>query len=304
MKLIAESGATKTDWAVVGLGRFRTAGLNLSHTPVAGILDIVAGAAESVATMLNIPDSENVSDICPLAENRITDIIFYGAGLVGNNSLLILDKALKTVFPGAAVAYGSDLLAASRAAFRDGPGIVAILGTGSNSCFYDGSKVVSNVRPGGFILGDEGGGVSLGRTFIADFVKGLLPENISASFTERYGLTYEAIVENVYRGSSPAAYLASFVPFILEHRDEQYVKTLIDSNFRAFITRCLKQYDLARFDVAVVGSFGCVCKDELIAIGGEYGVRFTDFIKSPIDRLVEIAGAKQPGESEEIAGVE
>lgn len=282
MKLIVESGSTKTDWAAVGMCRFRTSGINLSVMPARAILEVLLQARELLEE--NIPEGRNADP---------DEILFYGAGLAGSSSLLVLDKALKAVFPSASVAYGSDLLAAARAAFDRKPGIVAILGTGSNSCLYDGSKVVSNVRPGGFILGDEGGGVSLGRAFIADCIKGLLPESLSDSFTEAYGLTYEQIVEKVYQGSSPAAFLASFVPFILEHRDDQYVRDLIDSNFRSFIIRCLKQYDLEANDVAVVGSFGCACRDELISLGREYGVRFTNFIKSPIDRLVEMEEEKQ-----------
>lgn len=282
MKLIVESGSTKTDWAAVGMCRFRTSGINLSVMPARAILEVLLQARELLEE--NVPEGRNADP---------DEILFYGAGLAGSSSLLVLDKALKAVFPSASVAYGSDLLAAARAAFDRKPGIVAILGTGSNSCLYDGSKVVSNVRPGGFILGDEGGGVSHGRAFIADYIKGLLPESLSDSFTEEYGLTYEQIVEKVYQGSSPAAFLASFVPFILEHRDDQYVRDLIDSNFRSFIIRCLKQYDLEANDVAVVGSFGCACRDELISLGREYGVRFTYFIKSPIDRLVEMEEEKQ-----------
>ena len=282
MKLIVESGSTKTDWAAVGMCRFRTSGINLAVMPAKAILEVLLQARELLEE--NIPEGRNADP---------DEILFYGAGLAGSSSLLVLDKALKAVFPSASVAYGSDLLAAARAAFDRKPGIVAILGTGSNSCLYDGSKVVSNVRPGGFILGDEGGGVSLGRAFIADCIKGLLPESLSDSFTEAYGLTYEQIVEKVYQGSSPAAFLASFVPFILEHRDDQYVRDLIDSNFRSFIIRCLKQYDLEANDVAVVGSFGCACREELISLGREYGVRFTNFIKSPIDRLVEMEEEKQ-----------
>ena len=282
MKLIVESGSTKTDWAAVGMCRFRTSGINLSVMPARAILEVLLQARDLLEE--NIPEGRNADP---------DEILFYGAGLAGSSSLLVLDKALKAVFPSASVAYGSDLLAAARAAFDRNPGIVAILGTGSNSCLYDGSKVVSNVRPGGFILGDEGGGVSLGRAFIADYIKGLLPESLSDSFTEEYGLTYEQIVEKVYQGSSPASFLASFVPFILEHRDDQYVRDLIDSNFRSFIIRCLKQYDLEANDVAVVGSFGCACRDELISLGREYGVRFTNFIKSPIDRLVEMEEEKQ-----------
>lgn len=267
--LVIEAGATKTEWAVSGreVMRFRTAGINCSVMPLEAIVNVVAEA------------EEYLRDISV----DITEIRFYGAGL----SIIVLDKAFKSVFPNAVIAYGSDLLAAARAAWGRDKGIVAILGTGSNSGFYDGSTIVENIRSGGFILGDEGGGVSLGKALIADHLKGLLPKELERRLSETYDVSYGNIVRNVYRGQNAAGYLASFAPFVLENRDIEGVDAMIEDNLRNFVRRVLLRYDVGSYDVAVIGSFGCVCREDLVRIGKEYGVRFAEFIKSPVEVLVK-----------------
>ena len=271
--LVIEAGATKTEWAVSGkeVMRFRTAGINCSVMPLEAIVNVVAEAEEYLRDI-----SED-----------ITEIRFYGAGLVAGESIIVLDKEFKSVFPNAVIAYGSDLLAAARAAWGRNKGIVAILGTGSNSGFYDGSTIVENIRSGGFILGDEGGGASLGKALIADHIKGLLPKELERRLSEIYDVSYETIVRNVYRGKNAAGSLASFAPFVLENRDIEGVDAMIEYNLRNFVRRVLLRYDVGSYDVAVVGSFGCACREDLVRIGKEYGVRFAEFIKSPVEVLVK-----------------
>ncbi|MCM1176967.1 MAG: hypothetical protein NC335_04325 [Bacteroides sp.] len=326
MLLIVESGATKAEWALVhskDVLRFRTPGINVAVMPAESVVRIVADAANAVsrANLVNatqdveapnavktamdfigtmdIDSASDASDandvICNpdiKASFLIDRIRFYGAGLIGSEGVVILDKALRAAFPMADIAYGSDLLAAAKAGLGDIPGIVAILGTGSNSAFYDGHRIVSNVRPGGFILGDEGGGVSLGKAFAADFIKGLLPEELSGAFREKFSLTYASIVRNVYSGTNPTGYLASFVPFILDNRTYPQVDEMIRDNFLSFIRRCIMQYDYRNYPVAVIGAFGNACRDELIRLGVENGVKFCKFVPSPIDALVQDAIAK------------
>lgn len=305
MTLIIESGATKAEWALrdgSGVLRFRTPGINAAVMPVSAILEIVADAAEKIdleysAGKLcpgfsgNPGDAEDGTGIGPggqKASSMVTDIRYYGAGLVGGESIIILDNIFKAVFPAAEIAYGSDLLAAAMAGLGTEPGIVAILGTGSNSAFYDGHQIVRNIRPGGFILGDEGGGVTLGKAFVADFIKGLLPEELADAFRERFGLTYETIVKNVYSGTNPSGYLASFVPFILENRSYGCVAGMVRDNFQSFISRCIMQYDYRKYPVAVVGSFGNACREELMQLGVENGVNFCKFAPSPIEALIYV----------------
>lgn len=274
MVLIIESGATKAEWALIDgkeITRFRTPGINVSVMSLRSILEIVADAA-----------ADNIGE----GASAVDEVRFYGAGLVGSEGIILLDKVFKAVFPSATVAYGSDLLAAAKAGFGGSPGIVAILGTGSNSAFYDGHQIVRNVRPGGFILGDEGGGAALGKAFAADYIKGLMPEDLAGAFRDRFGLSYETIVKNVYRGSNPAGYLASFAPFILENRKYGYVREMIEVNLLSFIRRSLMQYETDTYPVAVIGSFGQECREELTRLGIDNGINFYKFVPAPIEALI------------------
>lgn len=274
MKLIAESGATKTDWRLVeddGTVRSAsTAGLNPSVLDAEQIRSIIA----PVMPVLN-PEGRSVPEIH-----------FYGAGLVSDAAAAPLADALSMWYPFAQMEFHSDMLAAARALFGDGSGVVAIMGTGSNSCLFEKGQVVKNIRPGGFILGDEGSGAALGKAFISDFIKGLLPESVEMAFEKEYGLDYQKIVQKVYREPAASAFLASFAPFILERTDEPYMKDMVNSVLESFVVRSLNRYGHA-VKVGVVGSFGCACEPLLREIGARHGLEFTAFLKSPIDGLVE-----------------
>ena len=274
MKLIAESGATKTDWRLIADdGTVRSAysaGLNPSVLDVEQMREIIA----PVMPVLN-PEGKSVEEI-----------FFYGAGLVSDAAAAPLAGVLSMWYPFAQMQFHSDMLAAARALFGNGSGVVAIMGTGSNSCLYENGVIVKNIRPGGFILGDEGSGAALGKAFVSDFIKGLLPYNVEEEFVKEYGLDYQKIVQKVYREPAPSAFLASFAPFILERTEEPYIKNLVDSVIESFIVRSLKRYGQT-VKVGVVGSFGCACEAVLRETGIRHGLEFTMFLKSPIDKLTE-----------------
>lgn len=274
MKIIAESGATKTDWRLItddGLVRGTSCpGLNPSVLDAEQINRIIG----SVIPQLN-PEGRTVSEI-----------FFYGAGLVSAEAAAPLADALGRWCPFAEVSFNTDMLAAARALFGDGSGIVAIMGTGSNSCLYQNGKIVKNIRPGGFILGDEGSGAALGKAFISDFIKGLLPECVEKEFKDRFNLDYQIVVKKVYREPCPSAFLASFAPYILERQDDEYIAGLLDECLDSFVKRSLSRYGKC-CKVGVVGSFGYACAEHLRRAGAGYGLEFTDFLKSPIEKLVE-----------------
>lgn len=274
MKLIAESGATKTDWRLIADdGTVRSAysaGLNPSVLDVEQMREIIA----PVMPALN-PEGKSVEEI-----------FFYGAGLVSDAAAAPLAGVLSMWYPFAQMQFHSDMLAAARALFGNGSGVVAIMGTGSNSCLYENGVVVKNIRPGGFILGDEGSGAALGKAFVSDFIKGLLPDNVEEEFVKEYGLDYQKIVQKVYREPAASAFLASFAPFILERTEEPYIKNLVDSVIESFVVRSLKRYGQT-VKVGVVGSFGCACEAVLRETGIRHGLEFTMFLKSPIDKLTE-----------------
>lgn len=283
MIVIAESGATKTGWRSVDKdGTVRsaeTAGMN----PSTYRGDHFRTTVGQAMTVLN-PDGEHVDKI-----------YFYGAGLVTTASVAPIRDALSEWCPDAFVDFRSDLLAAARALFGDGEGIVAIMGTGSNSCLYRGGKIVLNYRPGGFILGDDGSAAALGKAFMSDYVRSLLPLEVEQMFHKEYEMPYQVVVENVYRKPGAAAFLGSFAPFILKNINEPtgYFRSLVEGCMDSFMKSALSRYRQQSegcVKVGVVGSFGCACEEYLREAGKRYGLEFEKFVKSPIDELVRYHG--------------
>ena len=272
-RLIVESGATKTDW-LCGDMHVRTKGINLAvmsdndiRTVVEDAVDALTGAGQA---------------------GGVEELFFYGAGIVSEKSSERLRAVFSEYFPDAAMEFASDLMAAARALWADRPGVVAILGSGSNSGSYDGKRIVKNVKPGGYILGDEGGGVSVGRRFIADFIKDLLPPSLRDEFAEEYRLDYEKVVDAVYKGRNPSGFLASFAPFVVQRAERnEYARKIVTDNFRNFIERALLAYRRPGEDMeaGVTGAFGCSCRPLLEDLGREYGIYFVKFIDSPIKVL-------------------
>ncbi|MBR5385213.1 MAG: ATPase [Bacteroidales bacterium] len=281
MIVIVESGATKTDWCGIGadgsLHSVKTAGMNVATMTTESIKAIIL---------------EAVPGLNPSGE-AVKEVHFYAAGLIatGNGvpeAVKNLDIVLRDLFPGAEIEYASDLLDAARSVCGHEPGIAAIMGTGSNSCFYDGEKIVKNIRSGGFILGDEGGGAVLGRMFMADFLKNQMPAELAEEFASKYKVDYMTVVQNVYKGTAPSKYLGEFAPFIMSHYGKiDYVTELAERNFRNFIERALCQYDIKNYPVGVVGGFGYANREILVRLGAEYGIRFSKIIAAPMEGLVE-----------------
>jgi N-acetylglucosamine kinase-like BadF-type ATPase len=281
MKIIVESGATKTAWRAISVEGNMTEVLTQGLSPTCLDAEHISDIVRKAVPALN-PDGK-----------RVEQIVFYGAGLVSEESTASLRSCLEMWCPFASVEFHSDILAAARALFGDGSGVVAIMGTGSNSCLYENGQIVKNIRPGGYVLGDEGSGVALGRAFLADFVKGLLPESIESEFSAQTGLDYSGIVRKVYREQAASAFMASLAPFVLSHMDEPYIRSMVRDCLESFVKRALSRYAgyagdrAAACKVGVVGSFGCACEDMLREIGREYGLEFVAFLKSPIDQLVK-----------------
>ncbi len=265
-QLIVDCGATKTDWCVVEgkeTRTVRTPGFNVLQTEEAMLKSILNHAVEEIGP-------------------GVEDVHFYAAGLVGECPV-----NLGEWFPGARIEYASDMLGAARAVCGRKRGVAAILGTGANTCEYDGEKVLWKVECGGFILGDEGSGAVLGKNFIADYLKEYMPEDLRKEFAAKYQLDYVSIVKNVYGGPAPARFLGGFAPYILSHyKDSEYVRRLVDSNFRSLFERTLRKYDHS-LPIGVVGGFGYSCKDIITRLGHAYSVKFSRFLESPLEGLVE-----------------
>lgn len=270
--LICESGATKADWRVVENGR-QTArvlseGINVSTMPMDAVESRIRKAA------LELPEAE------------YDEIHFYMAGVATPPIRSAIENILKRDFKVSEVEVQNDLTGAARAACGHEPGIAAIMGTGSNSCYWDGQKIALHIKSGGYILGDDGSASVLGRLFISDFIKGLVPAEIAEEYSKRFPSGYPEIVELVYHNSDPSAWLGSLCPFILSFYEHPYIKKLVDSHIQAFVDRSLKQYDIAKYPVGIIGGFGNALKDIIRPIFEDSGIRIRAFIPDPIEELI------------------
>ena len=229
MILLADSGSTKTDWCLVdqknSVTKVRTAGINPFFQ-----------SSEEIA-------NELATHLVPhLPTTRLDSVYFYGAGCTKEKSPIVAE-ALKKQFEITGVCeVATDMLAAARGLCGYQPGIACIMGTGSNSCAYDGKDITKNVSPLGFILGDEGSGAVLGRTLVGDVLKNQLPKDIVEAFHVEYGLSNADIIDHVYRQKFPNRFLASFVPFLAKHIENKAIFDLVKENFRRFLVRNVKQY--------------------------------------------------------------
>lgn len=275
MILIADSGSTKTAWVAISEGgkihhRATTAGINPFFISQA---DIASDIASNVA-----PE---------FAGFTISDIHFYGAGCAFVDKNVMVAEALAESFSEAKISIDSDMVGAALGLCGRRPGIAAILGTGSNTCYWDGEKIAKNVSPLGFILGDEGSGAVLGKNFIADVMKNQIDHTIGEKFFAQMELTPAEIINRVYRQPFPNRFLASFTRFMNENKQHPDVEAIITRSFRAFFERNIMQYDYRTLDVNVIGSIGFYFREMLLAAAEPLGIRLGKIEQSPMEGLIE-----------------
>jgi N-acetylglucosamine kinase-like BadF-type ATPase len=271
MMLIADSGSTKTDWAWIENGtivhRVTTAGINPVHQ---GEEDI-----EKV-----------VEQLFPRKNTSLKWVFFYGAGCIPEKKGVV-EKVLRKVFPDAdRIEVESDLLGAARAVCQHQEGLACILGTGSNSCLYDGEKIVGNIPPLGYILGDEGSGAVLGKLFLNALFKGALPDGMKEDFLQSSGLSYPEIIQRVYRQPMANRFLASTSLYISEHLDVPALRDLVKQNFRDFFHKNIAQYGRHDLPVGAIGSIAYHYRDLLQEVAEEEGYNLSKIAKSPMEGLV------------------
>lgn len=273
MILIADSGATKTDWC---LGKnkadaqvVQTQGINPFHQ-----------SKEHIAQVL-------IEELLPQlpTDEHITHIHFYGAGCTPEKSLIVKEELAK-LFPDAIIDVQSDLLGAARALCGKEKGIACILGTGSNSCEFNGKEIVRNTPSLGYILGDEGSGASLGRILIGDWLKGQLPTALGDAFAHEYNLTQNDIIERVYRQPLANRFLANFTPFLHKHRTEPTIHTLLVGEFTRFFLRNVMTYDTT-LPIHFVGSIAHYFSEELTEAAQSLDLTIGRILRAPMEGLVK-----------------
>jgi N-acetylglucosamine kinase-like BadF-type ATPase len=273
MILIADSGATKTDWCLgektTDARVIQTQGINPFHQSAEHIYKVLT---EELLPQLG-------------EENHITHIHFYGAGCTPEKSVIVKEQ-LQALFLDADIDVQSDLLGAARSLCGKEQGIACILGTGSNSCLYDGEKIMANVSPLGYILGDEGSGAVLGKRLVGDCLKHQLPEHICQAFLNETGLTPADIINKVYRQPQANRFLASLTPFLSAHREEPEIQDLLIDCFTEFFKRNVMQYAYEGTEVHFTGSIAWYFQEEVKEAAESLGIRTGKFIKSPIHGLI------------------
>ena len=200
--------------------------------------------------------------------------------------LKIVRTALQTFFPQATICVESDLLGAARSLCGREQGIACILGTGSNSCEYDGEKITSNISPLGYILGDEGSGAVLGKRLVGDCLKHQLPEHICQAFLKETKFTPAEIIDKVYRQPQANRFLASLTPFLSRHREEPEIHALLVSCFNDFFLRNVMLYNYSYFPVHFTGSIAWYFQEEAKEAAEKLNIRTGKFIKCPIHGLI------------------
>lgn len=279
MILLADSGSTKTDWCVADRDEGVSSGTVLVRCSTRGINPFFQTGEEIEALVR--------TDLLPqLPDTALEAVFFYGAGCTPVQGGVVkhaLTRCLRVERP---VEVASDMLCAARALCGKEPGIACILGTGSNSCFYNGSTIGKQVSPLGFILGDEGSGAHLGKTLVADLLKNQLPESLNTAFFSRFQLTPEEIIRRVYRESFPNRFLAGLSPFLKEHLSEPEVHQLVARCFTAFLRRNVAQYDYTRYPVHFVGSVAYHYQDVLRQVCQDCGMISGNVLQRPMEGLI------------------
>lgn len=272
--LIADSGSTKTDWIYISSDgkqtELHTGGINPARDTRDNIYNVLY---HDLLTQL------------PQAEG-LQVIYFYGAGCI-EPFCQNVKSILEELFPGCRAEVESDLLGAARAVCGRKPGIACILGTGSNSCLYDGKDIVKHTSPLGYILGDEGSGAYLGKTLLNGLFKGTLPEALKEDFCREYDLTLPGIIERVYRLPAANTFLASLVPFIAKHRDNPHIHSMLVEAIRLFIKRNIAIYEHNEMPINCVGGIAYQFEDELKEAIAKEDMQFGRILRRPIEAIVQ-----------------
>ena len=274
MILVADSGSTKTRWCFSsGKGEpefFNSDGINPFFRTTTNIVE------------------ELQHILLPVLSGKVKYIFFYGAGVVNQEKAGVIKSALSELFPDASCEVESDLLAAARATLGRTNGIACILGTGTNSCLYDGTQIKKHVPPLGYILGDEGSGTYIGRKLLADYLKKIMPVELAQRFRKRFPYDYGDFLNNVYKNENVRMYLAGFVPFIKENIQEAYCRGLVVESFETFVNRNVKHYpDYQKHKVSFIGSVAFYFQEQIGMVLAKENLQSGIILREPLEKLIQ-----------------
>ena len=274
IRLVADSGSTKTDWALISFDApeicFSTLGLNPSLMPDNQIREILRMEVKSI-----------------LGDVRPDEVFFYGAGCRKTVAPLV-EYALCDELKCKKAIVDTDMLGAARALCGNEPGVACILGTGSNSCVYDGNAIADNISPLGYILGDEGSGASIGKRFIGDLFKRQYPKIVHEIFSNDYGYSLDDVIQRVYRTPDANRFLASFAPFVKKCVCIPEVEEMVIEEFCSFIKRNVAGYAESKIlPVNFVGSIAANFSSQLETAMDICGYKIGKIKQRPIEGIIE-----------------
>ena len=275
MILVADSGSTKAHWNLVAddgsISHFETMGFNPLFIDTAGII------------------AELEKDFAPrLSAEKISNVYFYGASCSSDERKAIVAKALQHIFPQSDVMVDHDMLAAARALCGHKPGFAAILGTGSNTCYYDGNDIVENIPALGYILGDEGSAAYIGRMLVRGFICKTMPLDLSEKFYETYQLTKDDIFTAVYSKPLPNRFLAQFTTFATRNMEQPFIANILEQAFDDFFVNHICRYTKhTEYLVGFVGSVAYYHSDILKRVAAKDSVTVGTIVKEPITELTQ-----------------
>jgi len=272
MILVAESGSSKTQWCAVFPDKVE----KLSNTPGINPLLLNQDEIESIIR----PVSAEIDLL------ELDAIYYFGAGCSSDTMKEKIGRALFAIFDAKEIIVDTDLLAACLSLAGNKPAIIGILGTGSNSCLWNGLEIEFKVPSLGYILGDEGGGASLGKQLISDFLKNQMPLGLRIKFIEKYDVSADIVIDRVYQTQMPNRYLAGFAPFIENNIKDAYCQNLLKDQFDSFLKRNIVQYkNASNLDLHFCGSIAYVHREFLINACEKYNLRIGKIVKEPLDEL-------------------
>ncbi len=271
MILIADSGATSTTWALLTEGRelrYVTLGMNPMTSPDA---ELDAAAQNVLQKLPHMP----------------SQLFFYGAGCGNTLAEERMYRLLSKTFPNTLITVESDMLGACRAMCGATSGRVAILGTGSNVCYYNGTTISKRMPSLGYLLGDEGSGNHIGRLLLKGYLEGSMPEDIKVMFHDHYNMEYAEIIDRIYRRADVSRFLASFVPFVVEQREHPYLQELLNAAFSAFLELLVVPLGHWNEPLHLVGGVAYQFRDEIAALCKQVGnMPLGNIVADPMEGLV------------------
>lgn len=273
MKIIADSSSTRTEWALVDGDKV------VEHAFTSGMNPYFQTRREISHTIrLELPEA--------FFKRRWEHVYFYGAGCANKEKTKLMESSLVAQFK-TPVTVESDLLGAARGLLVRRPGLACILGTGSNSCLYDGHEIVKTVSSLGYILGDEGSSAYLGKTLIADMLKGIAPQRLTQEFYEHFNVTPNMLMDDIYTYKMPSRTLARYSTFLAQNLENEYVYQLVYAAFMRFFSRNITAYDFANNPISFVGSTCVTYRDILYRAADEFGAVIDKVIPASMPGLIE-----------------